>query len=338
MSAAALVLLGIVTMCSLPKPTPGFLLAPSPLNSAPATPSVNVFHPTGRHHLSARRHHHHHDRARRRPQEQESRVWCMAAGEAEGGGATGASVFAEELGVLDKEQARMMAEECILVDRNDVPTGSASKVETHLCSKGLLLHRAFSVFLFDREGRLLMQRRADSKHTFPGFWTNSCCSHPLSNERELGTDTGESGVAVASEGQAAVLGATRAAVRKLGQELGIPAAQISLDDFSFLTKVHYIASSGSTWGEHEIDYVFVLQVDVDLDPNPNEVSEAEFLDREGLRALLAAAERGEVEFTPWSRYIIDRFVFEWWDHVGDKDRLKSFRDDVIHRVGTCAEK
>lgn len=52
----------------------------------------------------------------------------MAAGEAEGGGATGASVFAEELGVLDKEQARMMAEECILVDRNDVPTGSASKV------------------------------------------------------------------------------------------------------------------------------------------------------------------------------------------------------------------
>lgn len=66
-------------------------------------------------------------------------------------------------------------------------------------------------------------------------------SHPLWNEHELGTDTGKSGVAVASEGQAAILGATRAAVRKLGQELGIPAAQLPLDDFSFLTKVGTLA-------------------------------------------------------------------------------------------------
>lgn len=63
----------------------------------------------------------------------------------------------------------------------------------------------------------------------------------------------------------------------------------------------------------------------------------EFLDKEGLRSLLSKAERGEVEFTPWSAYIIDRFVFKWWDDVGDKDKLKLFRDDVIHRVGTCLE-
>lgn len=49
------------------------------------------------------------------------------------------------------------------------------QVETHLNSRGLLLHRAFSVFLFDRQGKVLMQRRADSKHTFAGFWTNTCC-------------------------------------------------------------------------------------------------------------------------------------------------------------------
>lgn len=48
-------------------------------------------------------------------------------------------------------------------------------METHLSSRGLLLHRAFSVFLFDRKGRVLMQRRADSKHTFAGYWTNTCC-------------------------------------------------------------------------------------------------------------------------------------------------------------------
>ncbi|CBN79702.1 isopentenyl-diphosphate delta-isomerase type 1 [Ectocarpus siliculosus] len=232
----------------------------------------------------------------------------------------------------------MMAEECILVDRNDRPTGSASKVETHLTSKGLLLHRAFSVFLFDKKGRVLMQRRADSKHTFAGYWTNTCCSHPLWNDVEMGTDmTTPRGEKSASEGDAAIAGATRAAVRKLGQELGIPAAQLPLEDFSFLTKVHYIANSGSTWGEHEIDYVYLIQADVDLEPNPNEVSDAEFLDKDGLRSLLARAERGEVEFTPWSAYIIDKFVFGWWDHVGDKEKLASLRDSVIHRVGSCAD-
>lgn len=67
------------------------------------------------------------------------------------------------------------------------------------------------------------------------------------------------------------------------------------------------------------------------------VSNAEFLDKEGLRALLAKAERGEVEFTPWSAYMIDKFVFGWWDHAGDKDKLASFRDNLIHRVGSCAD-
>eukprot|EP00903_Cladosiphon_okamuranus_P018596 g17118.t1 len=258
---------------------------------------------------------------------------AAAAPTAEASGA-----FAEELGVLDEEQAAMMAEECILVDRHDRPTGRASKVETHLTSKGLMLHRAFSVFLFDKKGRVLMQRRADSKHTFAGFWTNTCCSHPLWNDVEMGTDlTTPKGDKNASEGDAAITGATRAAVRKLGQELGIPAGQLPLEDFSFLTKVHYIANSSPIWGEHEIDYVFLIQADVELDPNPNEVSDAEFMDKEGLRSLLAKAERGEVEFTPWSAYIIDKFVFGWWDHAGDKDKLASFRDDLIHRVGVCAD-
>lgn len=68
------------------------------------------------------------------------------------------------------------------------------------------------------------------------------------------------------------------------------------------------------------------------------VSEAIFLDREGLRNLLLSAERGEVEFTPWSAYIIDNFVFDrWWDHVGDREALRSLRDDMIHRVGSCID-
>lgn len=80
----------------------------------------------------------------------------------------------------------------------------------------------------------------------------------------------------------------------------------------------------------------------DRAPCPNrhdetKVSNAEFMDKEGLRSLLAKAERGEVEFTPWSAYMIDELVFGWWDHVGDKDKLASFRDNLIHRVGPCAD-
>ena len=103
-----------------------------------------------------------------------------------------------------------------------------------------LLHRAFSVFLFDSENRLLLQQRASEKITFPDMWTNTCCSHPLGIPGETG-----------SELAASVQGAKRAAQRKLDQELGIKAAQVPLDDFQFLTRIHYKAPSDGKWGEHE---------------------------------------------------------------------------------------
>lgn len=103
-----------------------------------------------------------------------------------------------------------------------------------------LLHRAFSVFLFDSEKRLLLQQRADEKITFPGMWTNTCCSHPLGIPGETGDDLPSS-----------VMGVKRAAVRKLDQELGIPAKQVPIDKFDFLTRIHYKAPSDGKWGEHE---------------------------------------------------------------------------------------
>jgi len=87
-----------------------------------------------------------------------------------------------ELQGYDEEQVRLMEEVCIVLDEDDKPIGSASKKVCHLM-KNIdlgLLHRAFSVFLFDPEdGRLLLQQRADEKITFPAMWTNTCCSHPL---------------------------------------------------------------------------------------------------------------------------------------------------------------
>ena len=103
-----------------------------------------------------------------------------------------------------------------------------------------LLHRAFSVFLFDSKNRLLLQQRASEKITFPDLWTNTCCSHPLGIPGETG-----------SELDAAVQGVRRAAQRKLNHELGIKAEQVPLDKFEFLTRILYKAPSDGKWGEHE---------------------------------------------------------------------------------------
>lgn len=103
-----------------------------------------------------------------------------------------------------------------------------------------LLHRAFSVFLFDSQNRLLLQQRATEKITFPDMWTNTCCSHPLGIPGETGSELAE-----------AVQGVKRAAQRKLDHELGIKPAQVPLSDFKFLTRIHYKAPSDGKWGEHE---------------------------------------------------------------------------------------
>ena len=106
--------------------------------------------------------------------------------------------------------------------------------------KSGLLHRAFSVFLFDSSNRLLLQQRASEKITFPDMWTNTCCSHPLGVSGETGADL-----------ESAIMGVKRAAQRKLDHELGIKKEQVPLQDFNFLTRIHYMAPSDGKWGEHE---------------------------------------------------------------------------------------
>ena len=113
-----------------------------------------------------------------------------------------------------------------------------------------LLHRAFSVFLFDSKNRLLLQQRASEKITFPDMWTNTCCSHPLGVPGETGAEL-----------EGAVQGVRRAAQRKLDHELGIKAKGVPLDTFRFLTRIHYKAPSDGKWGEHESECLAV-------DPQP----------------------------------------------------------------------
>src|ERR1700761_3065081 len=80
------------------------------------------------------------------------------------------------------------------------------------------------------------------------MWTNTCCSHPLGIPGETGITLEES-----------ILGVKRAAQRKLSHELGIPAEQVPIDQFHFLTRIHYISPSDGKWGEHESKFPLKIQ-------------------------------------------------------------------------------
>merc|ERR1711934_1013656 len=169
----------------------------------------------------------------------------------------------------------MMRDKCILLNEQDQVVGFDDKYESHIfCPERPRgkLHRAFSVFLFDSENKLLLQQRASSKITFPNVWTNTCCSHPLSGLSPTEVD-GEEDLRNGS-----VYGVKRAAIRKLWHELGIRAEHLPIEDFKFLTRLHYWAAdtvthgTNSVWGEHEIDYILLIKASVELCPNPEEVS------------------------------------------------------------------
>ncbi|TGZ77836.1 isopentenyl-diphosphate delta3-delta2-isomerase [Ascodesmis nigricans] len=217
-----------------------------------------------------------------------------------------------ELEGYDEEQIRLMDEVCIVLDNDDKPIGSASKKICHMMKnigQGLL-HRAFSVFLFDDQKRLLLQQRATEKITFPDMWTNTCCSHPLGIPGEGGAEL-----------DAAIMGVKRAAQRKLQHELGIPPSQIPLEKFHFLTRIHYKAPSDGKWGEHEIDYILFIQADVTLDINPNEVRDSQYVTANELKEMFKDE---NLVFTPWFKLICEKMLFEWWANF---DNLEPYKNE-----------
>lgn len=130
-------------------------------------------------------------------------------------------------------------EQLILVDENDNPIGVAEKLEAH--QKGLL-HRAFSVFIFNSKNQLLLQQRALEKYHSGGLWTNTCCSHPLVGETT-----------------------EHAIQRKLMQEMGMKCK--SDFAFQFIYKVQF----DNSLFEHELDHVYIGYSDEEPIPNPDEV-------------------------------------------------------------------
>ena len=162
------------------------------------------------------------------------------------------------------------AEELILVDDEDNETGYLSKAE---CHDGVgVQHRAFSLFLFNAAGELLLQQRSASKRLWPGFWSNSICSHPRRGET--------------------MQVATR---RRLRDELNVEA------ELEYVYKFSYRADFGDSGAENELCHVYLGGVGDGIVPNANEIAAIRFLSADALDAELRSTPD---DFTPW-------FKLEW---------------------------
>lgn len=155
----------------------------------------------------------------------------------------------------------------VLVDEENNALGTARKSETH--HDDTHLHRAFSVFLFNSDGEVLLQRRAFSKMTWPGVWSNSCCGHTMLNEST-----------------------EQAAARRLAYELGLRRVQLkmALPDYRYRAEKDGIV-------ENEICPVLVGFTDQELSANPAEVAETKWVPWDD---FLASIRRADCELSPWA--------------------------------------
>jgi isopentenyl-diphosphate delta-isomerase len=170
----------------------------------------------------------------------------------------------------------MNEEQVILVNENDESVGVMDKMEVH--KKGLL-HRAFSVFIFDSRGQILLQQRSDIKYHGAGLWTNACCSHPRTGESTM-----------------------EAAQRRLYEELGFKTELEEIFSFTYRAEVE------NQLIEHEFDHVFAGEYNGDIRPNPDEVAGYCFTAMGQIRNELATKPE---KFTSWFRIAFPR-IEEWW--------------------------
>jgi len=165
----------------------------------------------------------------------------------------------------------MNIEKVILVDRMDNPTGEIEKLEAH---EKALLHRAFSIFIFNEKNELMLQQRALTKYHSPGLWTNTCCSHPRPGET-----------------------LEEASHRRLVEEMGFDCKVEKIFDFIYKAEL----DKGLT--EHEFDHVFFGRFNDYPAVNPAEVADWKWMSMNDIESdMLANPEY----YTVWFRIAFDR--------------------------------
>ncbi|KAF1024666.1 MAG: Isopentenyl-diphosphate Delta-isomerase [Pseudomonas sp.] len=163
----------------------------------------------------------------------------------------------------------MTEEQVILVDEQDNAVGLAGKNQAHLDGA---LHRAFSIFIFNLKGQLLLQQRALEKYHSGGLWANTCCGHPRPGESN-----------------------EEAAHRRLQEEMGFDCA------LSYVTRFKYRAVVSPTMIEHEIDHVFIGRFDGVPRVNPDEASQYDWLELGQIKQQMAFEPE---RFTPWFKKVM----------------------------------
>ncbi|MEM9294049.1 MAG: isopentenyl-diphosphate Delta-isomerase [Acidobacteriota bacterium] len=176
-------------------------------------------------------------------------------------------------------------EPLILVDSEDRVIGHMPKVEAHQGDGHL--HRAFSVFLFDERGHVLMQQRSASKPLWPLIWSNSCCSHPRRGET-----------------------VDQAAERRIQEELGLTCS--IGEELRFLYKFQYHARYRDVGSEHELCAVYVGRCQGQVQTNPTEVADWHFIAPDELEQRVAAHPE---RYSPWFKLEWARLRESCWDEV-----------------------
>jgi len=176
-----------------------------------------------------------------------------------------------------------MPEEVVLVDEKDKEMGTCEKIQAH--KDGGKLHRAFSIFIFNSKGEMLIQRRGNGKYHFGGLWTNACCSHPRPGEN-----------------------IEQAAHRRLKEEMGFDCPL--REAFTFIYKATF--SNGLT--EWEYDHVFIGKYNGDINPNPDEADGYAWMTVEELKKDIIENPQKYPEFperyTPWFKKAFKRVIEE----------------------------
>ncbi|MEN9700209.1 MAG: hypothetical protein RLZZ301_1407 [Bacteroidota bacterium] len=167
----------------------------------------------------------------------------------------------------------MLADHVILVDENDNAIGELEKMRAHELG---LLHRAFSVLIFNEKGELLLQQRAAHKYHSPLLWTNTCCSHPRPGESVID-----------------------AAKRRLQEEMGMQCPLQARFQFLYKAKL----DQGLT--EHELDHVMIGYSQQTPQLNPEEVADYKWL---ALAPLTQAIQSHPEQFTVWFRILINEHL------------------------------
>lgn len=165
--------------------------------------------------------------------------------------------------------------EVVLVNALDEPVGQMEKMEAH---RQGLLHRAFSVFIFNSRGEMLLQQRAARKYHSGGLWTNACCSHPYPGEPTLS-----------------------AALRRLEEEMGFQTPLSKIFDFTYIT--HF--DNGLT--EHEFDHVFTGTYNGVIRFNPEEVQDFCY---KSLEEISSSLQSHPGKYTSWFHIAFPR-VQQW---------------------------